>query len=105
MRSPWSRSGSSSMGDTVKEGRFALGGVAHKPWRDPRAEAALHGQPATAATFARAADVLLREAGGYEHNTFKIDRARAAASCARAMAVLRLFSWTTGTAACRALLV
>ena len=28
-------------GDTIKEGRFALGGVAHKPWRDPQAEAVL----------------------------------------------------------------
>jgi xanthine dehydrogenase YagS FAD-binding subunit len=63
-------------GDTIKEARFALGGVAHKPWRDPRAEAVLQGQPANAATFARAADVLLREAKGYEHNTFKIDLAR-----------------------------
>ncbi|MBV9112769.1 MAG: xanthine dehydrogenase family protein subunit M, partial [Hyphomicrobiales bacterium] len=32
-------------GDTIREGRFALGGVAHKPWRDPQAEAALRGQP------------------------------------------------------------
>jgi xanthine dehydrogenase YagS FAD-binding subunit len=63
-------------GDTIKEGRFALGGVAHKPWRDPQAEAVLHGQPANAATFARAADVLLRDARGYKYNTFKIDLAR-----------------------------
>lgn len=63
-------------GDTIKEGRFALGGVAHKPWRDRQAEAALRGQPANAATFARAAAVLLRDARGYEHNTFKIDLAR-----------------------------
>jgi xanthine dehydrogenase YagS FAD-binding subunit len=63
-------------GDTIKEGRFALGGVAHKPWRDPQAEAALRGRPANAATFAGAADVLLRDARGYEHNTFKIDLAR-----------------------------
>ena len=63
-------------GDTIKEGRFALGGVAHKPWRDPQAEAALRGQPANAATFARAAEVLLRDARGYEYNTFKIDLAR-----------------------------
>jgi xanthine dehydrogenase YagS FAD-binding subunit len=63
-------------GDTIKEGRFALGGVAHRPWRDPQAEAALRGQPANAATFARAADVLLRDAKGYAHNTFKIDLAR-----------------------------
>ena len=62
-------------GDTIKDGRFALGGVAHRPWRDPRAEAVLRGQPANAPTFARAADVLLRDARGYEHNTFKIDLA------------------------------
>ena len=42
----------------------------------PRAEAALRGQPANAATFARAADVLLRDAKGYARNTFKIDLAR-----------------------------
>jgi xanthine dehydrogenase YagS FAD-binding subunit len=63
-------------GDTIKEGRFALGGVAHKPWRDPRAEAALRGQPATEATFASAADLLVKDARGYAHNTFKIDLAR-----------------------------
>jgi len=63
-------------GDTIKEGRFALGGVAHKPWRDPQAEAALRGQPANTTTFFRAADVLLRDAKGYAHNTFKIDLAR-----------------------------
>ena len=63
-------------GDTIREGRFALGGVAHKPWRDPQAEAALRGQPAETATFARAAEVLLRDAKGYEHNSFKIDLAR-----------------------------
>jgi xanthine dehydrogenase YagS FAD-binding subunit len=65
-------------GDTIKEGRFAVGGVAHKPWRDPQAEAALNGEKANAATFARAADVLLRGAKGYAHNTFKIDLARRA---------------------------
>jgi xanthine dehydrogenase YagS FAD-binding subunit len=63
-------------GDTIKEGRFALGGVAHKPWRDPQAEAVLRGQPANAATFARAADVLLRDAKSYRDNAFKIDLAR-----------------------------
>jgi xanthine dehydrogenase YagS FAD-binding subunit len=70
-------------GDIIKEGRFALGGVAHKPWRDSQAEAALRGQPANPATFARAADVLLRGAKGYVHNTFKIDLARR--SIARAL--------------------
>lgn len=65
-------------GDTIKEGRFALGGVAHKPWRDKEAEAALRGQPANATTFARAADVFLRDAKGHGHNNFKIDLARRA---------------------------
>jgi xanthine dehydrogenase YagS FAD-binding subunit len=63
-------------GGIIQEGRFALGGVAHKPWRDPLAEAALRGQPANTQTFARAADVLLRDAKGFEHNSFKIDLAR-----------------------------
>jgi len=63
-------------GDTIKEGRFALGGVAHKPWRDSQAEGVLREQPANATTFARAAEVLLHNARGYEHNTFKIDLAR-----------------------------
>src|SRR5262245_52090180 len=61
---------------TIKEARFALGGVAHKPWRDPQAEAALRGQTADAAAFARAADLVLREAKGFGHNTFKIELAR-----------------------------
>jgi xanthine dehydrogenase YagS FAD-binding subunit len=65
-------------GNLIKEGRMALGGVAHKPWRDPEAEAALRRRPADAATFARAADVLLRDARGYGRNNFKIDLARRA---------------------------
>jgi xanthine dehydrogenase YagS FAD-binding subunit len=63
-------------GDTIKEARLALGGVAHKPWRDPSAEAALRGQKAGQPAFISAADVLLRDAKGFEHNTFKIDLAR-----------------------------
>ncbi|WP_442755935.1 FAD binding domain-containing protein [Methylocystis sp. JAN1] len=63
-------------GDAIREGRFALGGVAHKPWRDPSAEAALQGQPANLETFDRAADILLRDAKGYACNSFKIDLAR-----------------------------
>jgi xanthine dehydrogenase YagS FAD-binding subunit len=65
-------------GDRIEEAGLALGGVAHKPWRDPAAEAALRGQPANAATFRQAADVLLRDAKGFEHNAFKIDLARRA---------------------------
>jgi xanthine dehydrogenase YagS FAD-binding subunit len=64
--------------NAIKEARLALGGVAHKPWRDPQAEAVLRGQVANQATFTRAADILLRDAKGFEHNAFKIDLARRA---------------------------
>jgi xanthine dehydrogenase YagS FAD-binding subunit len=63
-------------GDTIKEERLALGGVAHKPWRDAAAESALRGQTADRANFARAADLLLRDAKGQGHNDFKIELAR-----------------------------
>jgi xanthine dehydrogenase YagS FAD-binding subunit len=65
-------------GNRIGEARLALGGVAHKPWRDLAVEAALRGQPAIEATFARAADLVLRDAKGFEHNAFKIDLARRA---------------------------
>jgi xanthine dehydrogenase YagS FAD-binding subunit len=65
-------------GNRIKEGRFALGGVAHKPWRNPAAEALLRGQEANEATFKAAADAVLREAKGYAHNGFKIELARRA---------------------------
>ena len=63
-------------GRTIKEARLALGGVAHKPWRDIAAEAALRGQAADQAAFRHAADLLLRDAKGYAHNSFKIELAR-----------------------------
>jgi xanthine dehydrogenase YagS FAD-binding subunit len=65
-------------GDTIVEARLALGGVAHKPWRDPDAEADVHGKPATPETFAAAADLLLRDARGFGHNDFKIALAKRA---------------------------
>jgi xanthine dehydrogenase YagS FAD-binding subunit len=63
-------------GGTIRDARLALGGVAHKPWRNPEAEAALKGQSANRDSFARAADIVLRDAKGFGHNTFKIDLAR-----------------------------
>ena len=71
-------SGGISEETQIKEARLALGGVAHKPWRDPSAEAALRRQAANQVTFARAADLLLRDAKGLEHNNFKIDLPRRA---------------------------
>jgi xanthine dehydrogenase YagS FAD-binding subunit len=62
-------------GDRITEARLALGGVAHKPWRDAAAEAALRGEAPSLATFTRAADLVLRGARGFAHNAFKIDLA------------------------------
>ena len=67
----------------VKDGmivdiRVALGGVAHKPWRDSLAEAEFAGQPATEETFAALADRLLAGAEGQGDNDFKIPMARKA---------------------------
>src|SRR6202043_1457734 len=59
----------------IKDARLALGGVAHNAARDPAAEAAQRGQIANQATFMRAADLFLRDARGFEHNSFKIDLA------------------------------
>jgi xanthine dehydrogenase YagS FAD-binding subunit len=65
-------------GQTIKEARLVLGGVAHKPWRNASAEAALIGQTADRVNFARAAEIVLRDARGLEHNAFKVDLARRA---------------------------
>ena len=63
-------------GGTIGEARLAFGGLAPMPWRDGRVEAALRGAPATAETFAGAADILLAEAKGRGENDFKIPLAR-----------------------------
>ncbi len=63
-------------GDTIRDVRLALGGVAHKPWRAWRAEESLKGQPATKASFRAAAAAELRDAKPLLHNGFKIDLAQ-----------------------------
>lgn len=65
-------------GDVIQEARLALGGVAHKPWRDQEAEAMLKGQPATEETFRRVAAQVIDGAQGYGSNAFKIELARRA---------------------------
>ena len=65
-------------GETIKEARFALGGVAHKPWRNTAAEQGLRGARAGSENFARAADTVLRDARAFGHNGFKIELARRA---------------------------
>ncbi|WP_114783303.1 FAD binding domain-containing protein [Botryobacter ruber] len=62
--------------NTIKEARIALGGVAHKPWRVPEAEALLKDQPATTENFRKAAEAVVAGAKGFGHNTFKIELAK-----------------------------
>jgi xanthine dehydrogenase YagS FAD-binding subunit len=61
---------------TVRDARLALGGVAHKPWRAFRAEEALRGAPASAESFARAADAELEHAEPLRDNGYKVTLAR-----------------------------
>ena len=60
-------------GDSISTARIALGGVAHKPWRNREAENLLTGKTATRENFQTAADAIFREAIGFEHNAFKIE--------------------------------
>jgi xanthine dehydrogenase YagS FAD-binding subunit len=60
----------------VREARMALGGVAHKPWRAHRAEAALRGAPASEESFRRAAEAELADARPLRDNAFKVSMAR-----------------------------
>jgi xanthine dehydrogenase YagS FAD-binding subunit len=59
-------------GNTIREARLAMGGVAHKPWRLHRAEAFLKGKPADLATFRQAAEIAMQSAKAYQYNKFKL---------------------------------
>ena len=74
--------------ETIVEARIAVGGIAHKPWRKPEAEALLVGRAGSAASYRQAADALLEGAVGQGGNDFKIDLARRAIerACAQAAA-------------------
>jgi len=58
--------------DTIIEARIALGGFAHKPWRNPDAEAMLAGVPATKDYFEDVGEAIVRHAHGFGDNDFKI---------------------------------
>lgn len=55
---------------------LAFGGLAHKPWHDPRIADLLVGEAPTKALFDKAADLLLEDARGHGENEFKIPLAR-----------------------------
>jgi len=65
-------------GGVVHDAALALGGVAHKPWRRPAAEALLIGRAPGDAAFAEAADALLEGARPATQNGFKVTLARRA---------------------------
>lgn len=59
-------------GNTIKEARLAMGGVAHKPWRLAEAEKALAGKPATEENFKQAAQIAFQGAKAFKYNQFKL---------------------------------
>jgi len=63
-------------GNTVREARIALGGVATVPWRSRDAEAALAGQELTEGAAQRAAEAAFRDAQTHGHNGFKPELGR-----------------------------
>jgi xanthine dehydrogenase YagS FAD-binding subunit len=62
----------------IQQGRFALGGVAHKPWRSIAAEEFLEGKASEPRTFEQAAEIALEGAKPLEHNGFKVNMAKRA---------------------------
>jgi xanthine dehydrogenase YagS FAD-binding subunit len=65
-------------GQSIQDVRIAMGGVAHKPWRVPEAEARLRGSTPDDEAFEAAAALLLQGAKGQGMNDFKIPLARKA---------------------------
>jgi xanthine dehydrogenase YagS FAD-binding subunit len=63
-------------GQTVREARIALGGVATKPWRAREAEAALKGQTIDEAAAKRAADAAFAVAVTHGENAYKPELGR-----------------------------
>lgn len=57
----------------ILEARLAMGGVAHKPWRDEGAESMLAGMKPSKELYQKVADKMFADAKGYEHNRFKIE--------------------------------
>ena len=59
-------------GDTVRDARIVLGGVAHRPWRASGSERALVGHPLDDSTLAAAAAAATEGAHPYRDNAFKV---------------------------------
>ncbi|MEZ0496919.1 xanthine dehydrogenase family protein subunit M [Sphingomonas sp. IW22] len=63
-------------GGRIADASLAFGGLAHKPWHDPRVNELLTGREPSDALFDEAADLLLDDAQGYGANDFKIPMTR-----------------------------
>jgi xanthine dehydrogenase YagS FAD-binding subunit len=63
-------------GPKIRRARIALGGVAHKPWRVPRAEALLAGKTPSEQLFRAAAAAAFADAKPLAHNAYKIPMGR-----------------------------
>ncbi len=59
-------------GDTVKDVRLGLGGVASVPWRAVEAEEGLKGGPLNEDTARKAGETAFKDVKTYEHNAFKV---------------------------------
>jgi xanthine dehydrogenase YagS FAD-binding subunit len=60
-------------GGLIRQLRLALGGVAHKPWRDVNVEVMAGDVTPSVELFRDMAEAIFRHARGYSHNTFKIE--------------------------------
>ena len=65
-------------GNTIKNARLAMGGVAHKPWRLVKVEEWLAGKQLSKETFSAAATMAMEGAVTFGHNDFKIKMGKAA---------------------------
>ncbi|MEA3070437.1 MAG: xanthine dehydrogenase YagS FAD-binding subunit [Alphaproteobacteria bacterium] len=63
-------------GDTVRQARIGLGGMAYRPWRALAAEAALVGRPLTRANAEAAAAAALEGGITHGHNDYKPELGR-----------------------------
>lgn len=62
-------------GNSIKNVRLAMGGVAHKPWRLTASENFLKGKTASFENFKEAAALAMKDAKGYGYNNFKLTMA------------------------------
>jgi xanthine dehydrogenase YagS FAD-binding subunit len=65
-------------GNTIRNARLAMGGVAHKPWRLVESEKFLIGKAATKENFDKAAELAMKGAKAYGHNNFKLKMGKVA---------------------------